>query len=210
MAQSVYRVPISKVEQQEALFDFYALDTGCGNGNISEKMSCLRRADVRALTKAQGAAETLAVFTSPYRFFRPVVDDKPIRDYHTRLLMNGQATSNETSLPERDLETGLRWLYPALSNDDVAEFLEVYSERLRVATGESVFICARPLMGRAFNEANTDMWAYRHEQPNPILGSSVAAHAAESWMMFNDTNTGNNGTATFTPSTRTSTHSPGT
>ena len=36
-----------------------------------------------------------------------------------------RATSNETSLPERELEGGLRWLYPALSEDDVAEFLEV-------------------------------------------------------------------------------------
>ncbi|KAK1235025.1 hypothetical protein PQX77_001762 [Marasmius sp. AFHP31] len=216
IAQSVYRVPVPKVEQQEALFDFYAFDAGCGNGNISEKMSCLRRADIRALVKAQDAAETLAVFTSPYRFFRPVVDGKLIRDYPTRLLMNGRfvrvpllvgATSNETSLPEQDLETGLRWLYPALSDDDVAEFLEVYPgeqfrsfpERFRVTTGESVFICARPLMGRAFNEADTDVWAYRYDQPNPVLGSSVVAHSAESWMMFNGTKTGNNGTATFTP-----------
>ncbi|KAJ8072175.1 hypothetical protein PM082_015733 [Marasmius tenuissimus] len=216
IAQSVYRVPVPKMEQQEALFDFYALDAGCGNGNISEKMSCLRKADVGALVKAQDAAETLAVFTSPYRFFRPVVDGKLILDYPTRLLMNSHfvrvpllvgATSNETSLPEQDLETGLRWLYPALSDDDVAEFFEVYpaeqfgsfSERFRVTTGESVFVCARPLMARAFNEANTDVWSYRYDQPNPVLGSSVVAHSAESWMMFNGTKTGNNGTATFTP-----------
>ncbi|KAL0565379.1 hypothetical protein V5O48_016646 [Marasmius crinis-equi] len=51
-------------------------------------------------------------------------------------------------------------------------------------------------MARAFN---TKVWAYRYDQPNPVLGSAVVAHSAESWMMFNGTRTGNNGTATFSP-----------
>ncbi|KAJ8072166.1 hypothetical protein PM082_015724 [Marasmius tenuissimus] len=162
--------------------------------------------------------KTSAVFTSPYRFFQPVVDDKPIRDHPTRLLMNGQSgtlTSRsylKSSLPERDLVGGLRWLYPGLSDDDVAEFLE---NTLALSPNDNAlqleYLCSsRPLMGRAFEEANTDVWTYRYGQPNPILGSSVVAYFAESWMMFNDTKTGNNVQRRLHPSTRTNTHSLGT
>ncbi|KAF9266446.1 alpha/beta-hydrolase [Marasmius fiardii PR-910] len=216
IAQSVYRVPVPKVDQQEALFEFFAFQAGCGGGDLPTQMDCLKDADVSILARAQDLAVLSTVFTSPYRYFRPVVDGKVISDYPTRLLLKGEfmqvplligATSNETSIPEGDVEEGLRLLYPSLSDDDIAEFLEVYPrerfdsipQQFRSTTGESVFICARSLMARAFNKASSDVWAYRYDQPNPVLRSPVVAHSAESWMMFNGTKTGNNGTATFTP-----------
>ncbi|KAG7089950.1 hypothetical protein E1B28_011576 [Marasmius oreades] len=207
IAQSVYRVPVPKVEQQESLFDFFAFQAGCGVVDLSKRIDCLKKTDVRVLARAQDLAERSTVFTSSYRFFRPVVDGKVIKEYPTRLLLNGDfmgvplmvgATSNETSLPERDIEGGLRWLYPSLSDGDIAQFLKFYppehfdsfSQQFRVITGESVFICARSLMARAYNKVNTPVWAYRYDQPNPVLGSRVVAHSAESWMMFNGTKTG--------------------
>ncbi|KAL0566160.1 hypothetical protein V5O48_015854 [Marasmius crinis-equi] len=73
-------------------------------------------------------------------------------------------------------------------------------QRFRVATGELVFIYARSLIARVFTNTNTNIntktgvWAYRYDQPNPVLGSAIVA-------IFNGTRTGNNGTATstFTP-----------
>ncbi|KAL0566554.1 hypothetical protein V5O48_015456 [Marasmius crinis-equi] len=91
IAQSVYRVPVPRVDQQRELFDFYANEAGCHESNVSEQMECLRKADVSALTRAQDNSETSVTFTSPYRFFRPVVDGKIIRDYPTRTLLKGQS-----------------------------------------------------------------------------------------------------------------------
>uniref|UniRef100_A0A0W0F7K6 Carboxylic ester hydrolase n=1 Tax=Moniliophthora roreri TaxID=221103 RepID=A0A0W0F7K6_MONRR len=215
IAQSVYRVPVPTKEQQKELFEFYSSHAGCIEGTIAGRMDCLRRADVSVLAHAQDLADT-PEFQGSYRVFKPVIDGTVVPDYPTRAIMQGWfskvplligATSNETSIPETGLEEGLRYLYPGLTDKDLEEFLEVYpseeydspSQRFRAATGESVFICARTLMGHAFHDAGASTWLYRYNQPNPTLGSYVVAHSAESWMMFNGTNTGNNGTTSFSP-----------
>ncbi|KAL0565380.1 hypothetical protein V5O48_016647 [Marasmius crinis-equi] len=79
IAQSVYWVPVPRVDQQRELFDFHANEAGCHEGNVSEQMECLRRTDVSALTRAQDNSETSVTFTSPYQIFRPVIDGKIIR-----------------------------------------------------------------------------------------------------------------------------------
>ncbi|EEB89171.1 hypothetical protein MPER_12759, partial [Moniliophthora perniciosa FA553] len=154
IAQSIYRVPVPTKEQQKELFEFYSSHAG---------------ADVSVLAHAQDLADT-PEFQGSYRAFRPVVDGTVVSDYPTRSIMQGSfktvpllvgATSNETSIPETDLEEGLRYLYPGLTDKDVEEIFEVYppeeydspSQRFRVATGESVFICARTLMSQAFHDA---------------------------------------------------------
>jgi len=48
-------------------------------------------------------------------------------------------------------------------------------------------------------EKATKSWTYRYNQATP--GAPEVYHAAENWMMFQGTNTGYNGTTTFTPQT---------
>ncbi|KAF5373821.1 hypothetical protein D9758_000817 [Tetrapyrgos nigripes] len=215
IAQSAYRVPLPTLEQQVPLFDFYSSAAGCEDGSVSEKMTCLRNVPVDALARAQDLAITPA-FDGAYNIFRPVVDGKIIRDYPTKLIMNGEfldvplligATSNETSINEMPAAEGLKFLFPTLEEEDIQEFLRVYprddftsdSQHFQVMTGESVFICSVPLIASAFSRRQNNVWTYRYNQPNPTKGSSAVAHSAESWMMFGGTNTGNNGTSIFTP-----------
>ncbi|THU80126.1 alpha/beta-hydrolase [Dendrothele bispora CBS 962.96] len=215
IAQSVYRVPLPRPEQQEPLFNFYANNAGCGNGSIRDKMSCLRSVPVYALARAQDLAITPA-FDGKYNIFRPVVDGVVIRDYPTKLIMSGEfrdvplligATSNETSINQMPAAEGLNFLFPGLNDKDIEEFLHLYPaedfsstyQHFQVMTGESVFICSVPLIADAFARRRNDVWTYRYNEPNPTKRSPVVAHSAESWMMFNGTNTGNNGTSTFTP-----------
>ncbi|KAG6894638.1 hypothetical protein C0992_005283 [Termitomyces sp. T32_za158] len=55
-------------------------------------------------------------------------------------------------------------------------------------------------MASSFSQ-NVPAWTYRYNQRNPTSPGLGVAHAAENWMMFLGTNTGVNGTTTFTPMT---------
>ncbi|ESK95943.1 hypothetical protein Moror_972 [Moniliophthora roreri MCA 2997] len=210
IAQSVYRVPVPTPEQQQPLFEFFASASGCGAGGVADQLACLRKASVGDLARAQDKA-----FTGPYRSFHPVVDGKVITDNPTSLILSGKfakvplvigATSNETVIGGSDISTALKNAFPGLTDKDIQDLLEIApendfsstSQRQQVVTGESILICARNIVGGVYSQA-IKAWTYRYNQPNPTSGSTTVAHAAENWMMFLGTNTGVNGTTTFTP-----------
>ncbi|KII91820.1 hypothetical protein PLICRDRAFT_105475 [Plicaturopsis crispa FD-325 SS-3] len=214
IAQSVYRTPVPSPEQQTALFEFYASAAGCESGSISSQMACLRNASVSTLARAQDTS-TSAAFNGSYNLFHPVVDGTLITDTPTKSILSGEfahvplivgSTSNETLSGDLNITAALHTFFPALTAAQLAQFLDVYPEadfdspaqRAQVATGESELICARAIMGGAFAGA-TKAWTYRYNQANPTTGSTTVGHAAENWMMFDGTNTGFNGTTTFTP-----------
>ncbi|KAJ4480240.1 alpha/beta-hydrolase [Lentinula aciculospora] len=207
IVQSVYRTPTPTPAQQQPLFAFYAEAAGCGNGSVIIQLPCLRNASISALARAQDAA--------PYNAFHPVVDGKIITDYPSNSILNGQfvqvplivgATSNETLFGGTDFVQALQEAFPGLSSGDLEEFVQEYplsefdstSQQFQVATGESILICSREILGGAYANV-TQAWTYRYNQPNPTSGSPAVGHAAENWMMFNGINTGFNGTGTFTP-----------
>ncbi|KAI0050267.1 alpha/beta-hydrolase [Auriscalpium vulgare] len=217
IAQSVYRTPVPTPQQQVPLFEFYAASAGCGSGSVTDKLSCLRSASVSALARAQDSA-SFGSFTGAYNAFHPVIDGKVITEYPSLSVLQGNfrsvplivgATSNETlSGPATDIATPLKRFFPGLSNFSLQQFVEVYPVsdfggdvvvQQEVATGESELKCARTIMGEAWAR-RTSIFTYRYNQANPTGSNpTVVGHAAENWMMFLGTNTGVNGTTTFTP-----------
>jgi len=115
---------------------------------------------------------------------------------------------NETLSGGSDIPTALTTFFPELTETDINEFLQVYpmsefsssAQQFQVATGESELICARAALGGAFAKTSKT-WTYRYNQRNPTSGGTGVGHAAENWMMFLGTNTGFNGSTTFTPMT---------
>ncbi|KAL0578093.1 hypothetical protein V5O48_003911 [Marasmius crinis-equi] len=212
IAQSVYRAPTPTPEQQEPLFENFASAAGCGTGDAAAKLACLRKASVSALVNAQEAP-----FTGPYNAYHPVVDGKVILGNPSTLVKQGKfakvplivgSTSNETVIGGSDIPSALKAAFPGLSDSDIQDLLAVApasdftgaSQQFQVVTGESILICAREILGGAFSTAPKS-WTYRYNQANPTSGSTAVGHAAENWMMFLGTNTGTNGTTTFTPMT---------
>ncbi|KAJ3982162.1 alpha/beta-hydrolase [Lentinula detonsa] len=212
IVQSAYRTPTPTPEQQQPLFTFYAENAGCGIGSVIVQLACLRNASISALARAQDAASTSGL---AYNTFHPVVDGEIITDYPSSSILKGQfanvplivgATSNETVLGGTNFTQTLQEAFPGLTSADLEEFVKEYplsefdstSQQFQVATGESILICSREILGGAYAHA-TIAWTYRYNQPNPTSGSLAVGHAAENWMMFNGINTGFNGTGTFTP-----------
>ncbi|KAJ3730964.1 alpha/beta-hydrolase [Lentinula guzmanii] len=212
IVQSAYRTPTPTPEQQQPLFTFYAENAGCGVGSVIVQLACLRNASISALARAQDAASTSGL---AYNTFHPVVDGEIITDYPSSSILRGQfanvplivgATSNETVLGGTNFTQTLQEAFPGLTSADLEEFVKEYplsefdstSQQFQVATGESILICSREILGGAYAHA-TIAWTYRYNQPNPTSGSLAVGHAAENWMMFNGINTGFNGTGTFTP-----------
>ncbi|KAJ8072039.1 hypothetical protein PM082_015597 [Marasmius tenuissimus] len=213
IAQSVWRARAPTPEQQEPLFENFAANAGCGTGEFVEKLACLRDVDVDTLTRARNEVYN---FDHPYDEFLPVVDGKVIIGHPTSLAEQGEfakvplivgSTSNETAArgSSDNITIALQTSYPGLSNQDIQDILEVApasdfdsaAQRFQVVTGESLFICARRILGEAYSKV-TDTWTYRYNQANPTTGSTTVGHAAENWMMFLGSNTGSNGSVTFT------------
>ncbi|KAI0080396.1 alpha/beta-hydrolase [Panus rudis PR-1116 ss-1] len=214
IAQSVYRTPLPSPQQQEPLFNHYAAQAGCGSGSISTQIACLRNASISAIARAEDAP-----FNGSYNSFVPVIDGKSITEFPTVSLLNGRfqrvplivgATSNETSGGSGSIPDVLHSLFPGLSDTDLQRFEQEYplsdfsspEEQHRTAAGESEFRCGREIMGNAYASAKTTAYAYRYNQANPTTSPpGIVEHAAENWMMFKGTNTGFNGTTTFSPMT---------
>ncbi|KAI0028154.1 alpha beta-hydrolase [Vararia minispora EC-137] len=204
IAQSVYRTYVGTPQERIPLFKFFASAAGCADDDddVARQMTCLRNASVSALARAQDAA------VGPYHLFVPVLDGKVVTENPTRAILKGNfrkvplvvgATSNETLSDSSQLGPPLKAFFPALANTTIASYEKVYplsefggNETLRntVAHGDSELRCA----GLA-------TYTYRFNQANPTSGSAVVGHAAENWWMFLGTNTGFNGTTTFTPMT---------
>ncbi|KIK58088.1 hypothetical protein GYMLUDRAFT_45639 [Collybiopsis luxurians FD-317 M1] len=214
IAQSVYRAPTPTPENQQPLFAFYAERAGCGNGTVVNQLACLRTASISALARAQDAAANSGL---AYNAFHPVVDGKIITDFPSSSVLKGNfarvplivgATSNETVVGGTNFTQALKLAFPGLTSEDLAGFVQEYplsefdsaSQQFQVATGESLLICAREILGGKFANT-TKAWTYRYNQPNPTSPGTAVQHAAENWMMFNGINTGFNGTGMFTAMT---------
>ncbi|KAI0317980.1 Alpha/Beta hydrolase protein [Amylostereum chailletii] len=221
IAQSVYRTPLPTPEEQKPLFDVYTEAAGCPSGSAKDQLACLRKASVSALARAQDKVTSFAPATT-YNAFHPVLDGQLLTDYPTRSIVRGEfrqvplmvgATSDEVLTDTTVLGAALQAMFPAVTNTTVARFEAVYpvtayaneSDRNRVALGESQLICARSIMGNAWRKSNPT-FTYRYNQANPTGSDLVhVGHAAENWMMFLGTNTGFNGSTTFSPMTPTET-----
>ncbi|CCM02303.1 uncharacterized protein FIBRA_04393 [Fibroporia radiculosa] len=216
IAQSVFRTPLATPEEQQPLFQFYASYAGCGTGTVADQMVCLRNASVSALARAQDAA-VQGKFSGLYNSFHPVLDGVLFTGYPTEMFQRGEfthvplivgSTSNETLSGGTNISLALEEYFPSLTEADIQEFVWLYpadefdspSQQFQVATGEPDVICGREAMGGP-SSIYSNTWTYRYNTPNPTSGSDVVAHAAENWMMFDGTNTGYNGTTTFTPQT---------
>ncbi|KAF9041726.1 alpha/beta-hydrolase [Hymenopellis radicata] len=189
--QSIARLPMPLPELKTPLFDFFAQEAGCGDGDVKSRLACLRSADLSALTRAQDLPYiNRTLFPGPYNGFHPVIDGKVFTETPTRSL--------------------LFWCLREATKD-IEEFTEVYPasgfdsdiHRLKTIAGESLFRCGQTIVGDAYSGNGVDTWAYRYHQPNPSVNGTpgVVEHAAENWMMFRGSNTGINGTGTFTPMT---------
>ncbi|KNZ73381.1 Acetylcholinesterase [Termitomyces sp. J132] len=202
IAQSVFRTPLPTPEQQEPLFQFYAQHAG-----------------VSALARAQDAGSSSAFTGSPYKTFHPVLDGKIFTEFPTQSITSGKfasvplivgssATTNETLTGGNTIAAALISYCPLLTTADIVVLEEAYPEsdfaddlRMQTLTGDVSVRCARTIMATNFSY-NVPAWTYRYNQRNPTLPPSLGvAHAAENWMMFLGTNTGVNGTTTFTPMT---------
>ncbi|KAI0058368.1 alpha/beta-hydrolase [Artomyces pyxidatus] len=215
IAQSVYRAPLPTPAQQKPLFEFFAAFVGCNSSSVPQQLSCLREAPVSMLARAQDNASNGA-FQGPYNAFHPVQDGQLIRDHPTSSILKGQfravplivgSTSNETLSGGTDIGASLEQFFPNLSNASIEKLLQVYpadefengDQRYRVVTGESELICARTIMGEAWAE-HGPTFTYRYNQADPTSSDpTVVGHAAENYMMFLGTETGNNGSTTFYP-----------
>jgi len=217
IAQSVYRVPLPTPEQQKPLFQFYSEQAGCGAGPTSAQLACLRSASVSALARAQDAASTSSFNASLYRTFHPVLDGKIFTNFPTDSITSGKfasvplivgATTNETLARGADIASALTHYCHAMTATDIDEIQKAYpltefstdALRVQTLTGDFSVRCARTIMGTAFSK-KVSTWTYRYNQRNPTSSSSDVAHAAENWMMFLGSNTGVNGSATFTQMT---------
>ncbi|KAK0493415.1 alpha/beta-hydrolase [Armillaria luteobubalina] len=212
--QSAYRTPLPSPEQQRPLFDFYAERAGCGSGSLSSKLQCLREASVSTLAHAQDAAAN-GEFAGLYNAFHPVIDGKTLTEFPTLSLGLGHFTrvplivgsdSNESYIPGHDIPSSLKILFPGLDEQDMSDYLIAYpssdfeseEQRLATATGESLNRCCRPILAGAYSSKGINTWAYRYNQPNPTSNNpTIVGHGAENWMMFLGSNTGYNGSATF-------------
>ncbi|KAG7444734.1 alpha/beta-hydrolase [Guyanagaster necrorhizus] len=218
IVQSAYRAPLPFPEQQRSLFEFYAQRAGCGFDSLSSKLQCLRDANVSALARAQDAAAS-SEFAGPYNAFHPVVDGQIFTEFPTISLALGHfariplmvgATSNESYVLGYDIPSSLKPLFPGLDEQDMHDYLLAYpssyfdseEQRLATATGESLDRCCRQILASAYSSKGINTWAYRYNQPNPTSDNpTIVAHAAENWMMFRGSNTGYNGSATFSSMT---------
>ncbi|KAK0432750.1 alpha/beta-hydrolase [Desarmillaria tabescens] len=218
IVQSAYGTPLPFPEQQQPLFDFYAERAGCGTGGLSSKLQCLREANVSALAHAQDAAAN-GEFAGPYNAFHPVIDGKTFTEFPTASLGLGHfarvplivgADSNESYVLGYDIPSSLKILFPGLDEQDTSDYLFAYpssdfdseEQRLAAATGESLNRCCRQILASAYSSKGINTWAYRYNQPNPTSDNpTIVAHGAENWMMFLGSNTGYNGSATFSSMT---------
>ncbi|OAX43723.1 alpha/beta-hydrolase [Rhizopogon vinicolor AM-OR11-026] len=216
IAQSVDRTPLPTPDQQQPLFQFYASYAGCGTGSVAQQMKCLRSASISALARAQDAA-VQGKFSGLYNTFRPVLDGVLFTGYPTRKFQSGEfaqvplivgATSNETLSSGANISLALKDFFPSLTDAVIQEFERLYptdefnssSQHFQVATGEPDVICGRQAMGGP-SSLYSNTWTYRYNTPNPTISADIITHAAENWMMFDGTNTGFNGSTTFTPQT---------
>ncbi|KAG6884629.1 hypothetical protein C0993_009434 [Termitomyces sp. T159_Od127] len=118
------------------------------------------------------------------------------------------ATTNETLTGGSTIAAALVSYCPLMTAADIAALEEAYPEsefasddlRTQTLTGDFSVRCARTIMATNFSQ-EVPAWTYRYNQRNPTFPGSGVAHAAENWMMFLGTNTGVNGTTTFTPMT---------
>ncbi|KAH6909244.1 EstA protein [Coprinopsis sp. MPI-PUGE-AT-0042] len=215
IAQSVYRTPLPTPEQLVPLFKFYATTAGCGEGTVQEQLACLRRAPVSALAIAQDSATRTTVPSGYFRFI-PVVDGKTILDFPTRLITEGKmaaiplivgATTNETlGTGSTEVAESLKRFFPSLLDADIAALENAYPAeeyatadlRYQGVLGDVQLKCARSIMATALARKGVGAYTYRYNQRNPTNGGTGVWHASENWMMFKGSNTGVNGTATFT------------
>ncbi|KAJ7478669.1 Alpha/Beta hydrolase protein [Mycena galericulata] len=212
IAQSVYRTPLATPEQRVPQFQLFASKAGCGTGSVTAQLGCLRSASVSALAPAQDFVQSTLV---GYNLFQPVLDGKLFTDFPTRQISEGNfknvpilvgSTTNETLSGGTDIAAALESFFPSITNATAAEFLAEYpiSEfassdlQFQAATGEPELLCARHIIATAASKRN-NAWTYRYNQANPTSGSIAVGHAAENWMMFQGSNTGFNGSGTFTP-----------
>lgn len=127
IAQSVYRAPLPTPEEQKVsrplmpvgphtspttnnlgqpLFEFYALQAGCGSGPVQSQLACLRNASVSTLARAQDASTSAQLYevvivgsnscsfhlsNGSYKMFLPVLDGKIIADLPTRSILAGNS-----------------------------------------------------------------------------------------------------------------------
>ncbi|KAG1886991.1 Alpha/Beta hydrolase protein [Suillus subluteus] len=231
IAQSVFRTPLPTPEQQQPLFQFYASYAGCKTGSVAEQMTCLRGASVSALARAQDAAAQKFCLPYPrqpfpqltggssgsYNLFRPVMDGILITGHPTSKFQRDEfahvplivgATSNETLSSGTNISLTLQEFFPSLTDTDIREFLLLYpvdefdssSQQFQVATGEPEVICGCQAMGGP-SSRHSNTWTYRYNTPNPTSGTDAVSHSADNWMMFDGTDTGFNGSMTFTSQT---------
>ncbi|KAF8150954.1 Alpha/Beta hydrolase protein [Crassisporium funariophilum] len=219
IAQSVYRSPLPTPAQLGPAFAFYANHAGCGTGTDIAKLACLRRASISALAMAQDATGSAAFTASGYKVFKPVIDNKILLDFPTRSIVSGNmanvpiivgATTNETLAGGPTISAALKSYFPIISDADVNALIAAYPAAnfassdllVQTLTGDASVRCARTIWARAFAKIQTS-WTYRYNQKNPTSGGTAVAHASENWMMFKGTNTGFNGSTTFTQMTPT-------
>ncbi|KAK7683818.1 hypothetical protein QCA50_013194 [Cerrena zonata] len=208
IAQSVYRHPVQDPKLQEPQFDFFAAQAGCGSGSTADKMACLRKASVSAIARAQDAP-----FTGAWNSWHPVRDVNTIVEPPTESFKNGRfkkipvivgAVSNET-VSTGTIAQAWKNSFPALTDQDITDLLAQYplsafssaDEQFRSATGDPLLRCAREIVAGEYSKV-TKAFTYRYNQRNPTGASPLVEHAAENWMMFLGTNTGFNGSTTFT------------
>ncbi|CAK5266614.1 unnamed protein product [Mycena citricolor] len=217
IAQSVYRTPLAHPAQRAAQFQLFATQAGCGTGSVKSQLACLRSASVSALARAQDFVSYNAN-TTGYKLFQPVVDGKIFLDYPTKLITEGKianvpiivgSTSNET-LSGGTITSALLAFFPSYTNKTVQGIVNQYplsdfasaALQFQAGTGEPELLCARHIIGTAASKKNK-AWTYRYNQANPTgnPGLTRVDHAAENWMMFQGSNTGTNGTGTFSAQT---------
>ncbi|KAJ7108820.1 Alpha/Beta hydrolase protein [Mycena epipterygia] len=214
IAQSVYRVPMATPEQRVPQFQLFASKAGCGDGSVTAQLACLRSASVSALAPAQ---DFVSSSTLQFKIFTPVLDGKLFSDFPTRQISAGKfanvpvivgSTTNETLSGGTDIGAAIISFFPGYTNASIDAFLAEYplSEfaspalQFQAATGEPELLCARHIIASAASKRNR-AWTYRYNQANPTSGGSGVGHAAENWMMFQGSNTGTNGSGTFSPMT---------
>ncbi|KAF9449740.1 alpha/beta-hydrolase [Macrolepiota fuliginosa MF-IS2] len=216
IAQSVYRAPVPNAEQQQPLFDAFVNRVGCGEGNVVEKMGCLRSASADVLAIAQDNVTTTLL---GYNAFHVVVDKKVIVDYPVNLIRKGKfrkvplivgATSNETFLFGQDISADMKGAFPSLTDEGVstleqASLLMPSSSfaskalRYQTLTGDAGFRCTRPIMASAWDAAGTNTWTYRFNQADPNYQTPEVTHGADVYLMFRGSHIGDDGVTTFIP-----------
>ncbi|KAJ6473312.1 Alpha/Beta hydrolase protein [Mycena vulgaris] len=214
IAQSVYRTPLPTPEQLIPQFQLFASTAGCGTGPVTSQLTCLRAASVSALAPAQ---DLVSATLPGYRSFHPVLDGTIFTDFPTRQISSGKlanvpimvgSTSNETLTGGSTITAALESFFPSFTDATASDLLAEYpisdfaspALQSQAAIGEPELLCARHILASAASNHNK-AWTYRYNQRNPTSGGTGVGHAAENWMMFQGSNTGLNGSGTFTPMT---------